>query len=150
MSHQHVFQTITKNTRHHVHIRLTDQKDMEFDRLREAIINQAKHFLENAGEFYPFGGVINDTDEIVPLAATPDPENDYPQPQEIIDLLEKAIIDKLKTGKAKAAGVCIDVIYRPRGAEHKKSAIQVKMLQSDGKSIDYYLPYKKYREQHLL
>jgi hypothetical protein len=119
---------------------------MNIDNLKNAIIDQAKYFLDHAGEFYPFGGVINNKDEIVPLAAATGDE--HPQSQEVIDLLEKAIIEKLKNGEAKIAGICIDVTYKPRGENYKKSAIQIKMLQSDGASIDYYLPYNNI-EDHI-
>jgi hypothetical protein len=112
---------------------------MNIDNLKDVIIDQAKYFLDHAGEFYPFECVINNKNEIVPLAASTGDE--YPQPQEVIDLLEKAITEKLRNSEAKIAGICIDVTYRPREADYKKSAIQIRMLQSSGESIDYYLPY---------
>jgi hypothetical protein len=62
--------------------------------LRDIILNLAKYFLSNAGEFYPFGAVINKKDEIVPLGVQL--ENDHPKPHEVIEVLERVIISKLK------------------------------------------------------
>ena len=114
---------------------------MSLEELRNTILNQAKYFLLNAGEFYPFGAAINKKSEIVPLGVQL--ENDHPKSHEVIEVLERVIISKLKDGEAKMAGIGTDVTYKPTEGTEKKSAIQVRILQSNGESIDYYQPYEK-------
>jgi hypothetical protein len=112
---------------------------MKFEKLRDVIVDQAKHFLLEAGEFYPFGGVVNSDGNITPLGVYL--ENDRPSPQDVIGLLEKAIIAKFHQREVSAAGICVDVHYRPTGEANKKSAIQIRMLGDTGESADYCLPY---------
>jgi hypothetical protein len=113
---------------------------MDLEKLRDVIIDQAKYFLAKAAEFYPFGAMINREGEVVPLGIKLD--NDHPQSQEVIEILEKAIIPKLKNGEAKLAGIGTDVFYKPIDGAERKSAIQVRILEVNGKFIDYYLPYR--------
>jgi len=113
---------------------------MELERLKNVLIDQAKYFLANAGEFYPFGAVISTDGDIVPLGAQF--ENDRPTPQEVIGVLENSILRKLSKNEVKIAGIGTDVNYKPAGETEKKSAIQVRILESSGVSVDYYLPYR--------
>ena len=111
----------------------------QIEKLRDVIINQAKYFLANAGEFYPFGAMIAKDGSITPLGVQL--EDDHPHPQEVIEVLESAIIKKLKNREAQFVGIGTDVNYKPVGRIEKKSAIQIRIL-GDDKSVDYYLSYR--------
>lgn len=109
-------------------------------KLRDNIIDQAKYFLSNAGEFFPFGAYINRKDEIIPLGVYL--ENDNPNSPEVLELLRRAIDLKLAMGDAKIAGIGTDVFYRPATEVEKESAIHIQILQSNGEKTGYYVPYR--------
>jgi hypothetical protein len=113
---------------------------MAFEGLRDIVIEQAKYFLEKAGEFYPFGSAVDQNGTIIPIGVQL--ENDFSQPHEVISFLERVMIQKLKNHEAEAVVLGTDVTYKPAGGTEIRSAIQVRMLRSDGDSIDYYLPYQ--------
>ena len=121
---------------------------MESEKLRDVIIDQAKYFLQNAGEFYPFGAMLSVAGSVVPIGVQM--ENDHPKPQEVIEILENTVIEKLKSrGEAKLAGIGTDVYYVPVGQTEKKSAIQIRILHTNGESVDYYLTYRKVAEKFI-
>jgi hypothetical protein len=112
---------------------------MEEEKLKNIIVEQAKFFLSEVGEFYPFGAMVNADGSIVPLGVQL--ENDYPNLMEVILVLEEAIIDKLKNREAKIGGIGTDVNYKPINETEKRSAIQIRILQVNGESKDFYLTY---------
>ncbi|MBX2954510.1 MAG: hypothetical protein KF846_00035 [Cyclobacteriaceae bacterium] len=114
---------------------------MESEKVKNYVIEQAKFFLTKAGEFYPFGVVIRIGGELVPLGVHLD--NDHPTSQEVIDVLENAIVKKMRDNEISIAGIGADVFYNHGNSEEKKTAIQVRVLHSDGVSVDYFLPYEK-------
>ena len=118
---------------------------MESEKLKNYIIEQAKFFLAQAGEFYPFGAVIGSNGSVIPLGVQL--EDDHPQSQVVIEILENAVIKKLRNKEAKLAGIGTDVFYKPVGSNERKSSIQIRILRSDGESTDCYLPYRKEGEE---
>lgn len=110
-------------------------------KIKDNIIAQAKYFLSDAGEFFPFGAYINHKDEIIPLAVYL--ENENPESSAVLELLQRAIDLKLSTGEAKIAGIGTDVFYRPVPEVEKKSAIHIQILQNNSDTTSYYVPYRK-------
>lgn len=115
--------------------------EQEIERLLENITNQAKHFLAEAGEFYPFGSVIKPDGKLVPLGVYL--ENDHPDSNQVLQILEQSIKTRLARKEAIAAGIGLDVLYKPIGKAEKVDAVKMMMLTEKGEAIDYYLPYKK-------
>jgi hypothetical protein len=116
-----------------------NMKSVELEMLIRMLLEQAKLFQLEANEFYPFGGLINKSGDIVPLGVYM--ENDHPDSHEVIQLLEKAILEKIDAGEAKLAAICADVFYKAANENIKKSAIQIRVVSETRDSIDYYLPY---------
>ncbi len=56
------------------------------DKLIENIINQANAFLNDAGEFYPFGAKLVVNGDVIPVGVYSD---NYTDSQELIRTLEK-------------------------------------------------------------
>lgn len=112
---------------------------MIVEKLREVILEQARFLQSRAGEFYPFGAFLTPDGRVVPLGVQLD--NDHPQPQEVIKVLERVVVEKLKNNEATVAGIGTDVFYKDTEGNTRKSAIQIRLLQSNGESWDYYVPY---------
>jgi hypothetical protein len=116
------------------------------DMIWHNIIHQAKYFLSNAGEFFPFGVIVNDKNEIIPLGI---PLGNNPESKDVLAHLERTIELKLETGEARIAGIGMDVFYKPINEAERKSAIFVKILQSNSGTKGYYLPYRRENESFV-
>jgi hypothetical protein len=104
------------------------------------IIEQAKVFLSEAGEFYPFGSVVKPDGTLTPIGVHM--ENDQPNPAGVLEVLQVSILQRLKKKEAVAAAICLDVLYKPAGSEVKTDALKVMTLTSEGYSRDYFVPYR--------
>ena len=82
---------------------------------------QAKYFLEEAGEFYPFGACINSQNQLKPIGLFL--ENEFPTSQEVLSELIKAIKKFLIDGSYTIAAVGIDVNISSN--ENKISALRI-------------------------
>lgn len=107
--------------------------------VRDLCFIQAKHFLEESGEFYPFGAIMLEDSEIKPLSASTGEE--YPDSNILIQLLKKDISSRLNNGDIIAGGIGVDVFIKSSKDSSQISAIEVKVINKDGKSFAWYLPY---------
>jgi hypothetical protein len=114
--------------------------EKEINRLIDNIMDQARCFLTDGGEFYPFGSVIKPDRSIVPLGVYL--ENDHPDSTEVLQILEESIKSRLLKREAIVAGIGLDVLYKPAGESEKIDALKIMILTEEGYSMDYYLPYK--------
>jgi hypothetical protein len=103
------------------------------------ILGQAKYYLEAAGEFYPFGAVINKDDSLSPLGFYPGEE--YPASKTLIIGLEKAIKEGLEKNEYKAAAIGIDVLIN--SGNEKKDAIQIHLYSEAVIELRIFYYYKK-------
>jgi hypothetical protein len=72
-------------------------------KIKDILFDQAKYFLLEAGEFYPFGTVLNQYHEIVPLGVYLDDE--HPSPQTVIGVLEREVLEKIISGDSIIGGI---------------------------------------------
>lgn len=114
-------------------------KDL-IQQLVENVKDQAKRFLDDAREFYPFASVINSDGSLVPIGVYL--ENEYPHAREILTILEQDIKARLLQNKVLVACIALDVLYKANEVATKVDAVKMMILTHDGKSCDYYMPYK--------
>jgi hypothetical protein len=106
----------------------------------DLIIEQAKAFLADAGEFYPFGSVVKSDGTLTPVGAYL--ENDHPASIEVLEVLQKSLLQRLKQKEVVAGAICLDVLYKPAGSEVKTDALKIMTLSVEGHSRDYFVPYR--------
>ncbi len=71
--------------------------DQHYQQLIDALMAQAKYFLDEAGEFYPYGSVLDVDLQIRPVGFYSGEE--YPEATEVLMQLETAVKEGLKNGK---------------------------------------------------
>ena len=108
--------------------------------LLHTMVQHAKIFLADAKEFWPFGGVVNQQGDIVPLAAYPGGE--YPDSVDVIALLEKAIADKFKKKEVTAAAIVVDTNFRENINSERAQAIKVRLMVPPAAPEDHYYLYQ--------
>ncbi len=87
------------------------------------IKDQAKVYLQDAGEFFPFGAKLMSNGEIIPVGVYVE---NYTNSQELVGLLEKAAIEEIKKEGVLWYAIGIDVNV------DSKNALMIK-LTNDGK-----------------
>lgn len=111
------------------------------ERLKESIISQAKSYLEQFGEFFPFGAVIDKNNNRSPLGVYLGDE--HPPSTEVIQNLEEAFKAGIQEGEYIAIAMGGDVRTVPPGMKEKIDAIEIRVDVEDSGNINYYLPYEK-------
>ena len=113
----------------------------ETNKLVESIILQAKYFLNDAGEFFPFGTSIDINGNISPIGTYSG--NEHPKPIEVLKELEQGMQQMI--GKRQYTGVAIGIDVRtvPPGGQEKVDAIEIRVDHKREGSTNYYLPYEK-------
>ena len=117
--------------------------DQQYQQLLDSLIGQAKYFLEEAGEFYPYGSVLDVDMQVRPVGFYS--ENEYPESNEVLKQLETAIKDGLKNGKYLLAMIGVDVMIPApaRGITEKRSALQIRIYRD---SEDVTIMYSIYEQ----
>jgi len=96
------------------------------------IVNGVKEyssvFLENMGGFYPFAIGLEKNKQIVSIGASDGSE--FPEAQDLINLLEKSIPKNIKEKKYILAAICIDIFIHENveGIDTKKDAIEIRFV----------------------
>jgi hypothetical protein len=113
------------------------------DILIDAIKKQAELFLLDAGEFFPFATAIGQRNEVIPIGAYIEDENDRPQSQQLIDLLEKGIKKEIAEGRYLIAALAYDAfIYE---GEQKFDVIIISFYESDS-FVEKYFKYHIHKD----
>lgn len=115
--------------------------------LLSIIIEQARAFLADAGEFYPFGSVVKPDGTLTPVSAYVG--NDHPASMEVLELLQGSLLQQLKQREIVALAICLDILYKPAGSQVKIDALKVMTLTTEGHSRDYIVPYKNEDGQYF-
>ncbi len=113
-------------------------------RLHKSILDQAKVYLEDADEFYPFGAVIEKhTDRLKPISIYR--EEKIPNSSDMFKDLETFLIQAIKDNKYTGAGIGVDVMIKVQNedSEIDRSAIQISFYFSKETRILYYLYFKE-------
>lgn len=113
----------------------------ESEKLMNAVLTLATKMLKEYGEFYPYGGYMKPSGEIVDVGADT-PDTDHPKSQDLIYVLRSSFQEKARAKQCKAVAIVFDVaVYLP-GTHQKSDAIQVCVEHIDGYSAEVFFPYE--------
>jgi hypothetical protein len=112
----------------------------ECENLMDAVLPFAEQILQRNGEFFPYGGALRTTGEIVKLAGYDGSEQ--PPSADVIRLLKQGFIQGAKSGKYKATALVYNVrVVLPSSGE-KSDAIAVSLNHRDNYSLIVFFPYQ--------
>jgi hypothetical protein len=122
--------------------------DEKVELLANNILSQAKYYLTDAGEFYPFGAAGDQNNSIRPIGIYWGEEN--PKSSEVLLKLEKAIKEGVQKKLYYLGAIGIDVYINiaKNNVVEKKSAIQINIYSSDSSVTKYFL-YTKTDSDYL-
>jgi len=101
----------------------------------------AKHMLLESKEYYPFGAIIDNNGELIPVGYK-DNETDMPESQKVINELTSHFKDDLKNNKIRAYGVTYDVRVQINDSGDKSDAILIDIIHRESSEIpQYYFTY---------
>ena len=109
--------------------------------LTNNILSQARYFLTEAGEFYPFGAAINMRQELRPVGFYM--EEEYPEANEVLKLLEQRLRKGIEQKEYSMAAIGIDVHVNTLVDDEieQKPAIQVRILDETGSTTTSHFLY---------
>ncbi|WP_400190796.1 hypothetical protein [Hymenobacter sp. B81] len=114
-------------------------QDPELLAVRDALVQQAKSFLTEAGQFRPFGAGLRADGSMVLLGAD---EDDDAAPAERVTRLEQAIRAQLAAGSLRVGGIGVDVQLRFSADTPPTDALHLRLRRPDGYAVDYYMTYR--------
>jgi len=118
---------------------MTTPKD-DCEALLNAVLPLAEKFLNEHGEFYPFGATLG-TDGKQALTAAHDGADHTPS-QPLIELLRDGYRKGAKSGKLLATALAYDVLVVPPGGSAKVDAVAVELDHRADYSVVVFFPYR--------
>jgi hypothetical protein len=115
------------------------EREKNSDELLDFIIQHAAYYLEESGEFFPFGGTVGADKHL--RAAAVFPNDEQPGSQEVVDMLNEAFDKGLADGQYKMVGMGIDVVLPENWLGEQLSAVQILLRDLEGPMGEYHLPY---------
>ena len=113
----------------------------DLDELTNLLLPFAQEMLKKHGEFFPFGGSMNTSEEIAYVGGHT--ADEQPSSQDVIDLLLRGFREQAKSSDLRAAAICFDVRTIPPGQSVKADAICVRLEHSNGEAVHVFLPYRR-------
>ena len=113
----------------------------EIDALLNAVLPLAQQMLGKYGEFYPLGASMNTQGEVGLVGVMP--ESEFPQAQEIIDLLLAQLLDDASNKLIHGSVICFSGSAIPPGETEKRDAICAHLEHASGICVAAFLPYRK-------
>ena len=89
---------------------------MEKQILINAIKENAKYFLDEAGEFFPFAVCVNDEDQFVPIYL--DDEEEFPDDESMIEELKFCITKAIEEESFSSGGIAFDAVVSKDDNDH--------------------------------
>ena len=117
--------------------------NQNYTALKKNIISQAKYYLEHAGEFFPFGAVLDYNHKVKPIGAYFESEN--PKSAEVVSRIENALkigIEK-KEYQLGAIGIDVFLTLEKFSEIEKKNALEIRIYENNYISKFYFLYFKK-------
>lgn len=118
---------------------MNGKKDCE--KLMNALLPLADKMLQDHGQFYPYGGYMKPSGEIVEVGAQ-DEDTDYPKSQDLLHVLRDSFSDMGKSGGCRATALVFDARVDFPETAKKTNAIQVCIEHIDGYSAEIFFPYE--------
>lgn len=125
----------------HNFIKISTLKNDLVEKLKENITIQAKNYLSEFGEFYPFGAVILPNGELKPTSVYFNEE--FPAKENVLKNLENALKEGVEKKLYSAVAIGVDVLTIPPEMEKKMDAIEIRVNLKNSFKINFYLPYEK-------
>ncbi|MGE0406144.1 MAG: hypothetical protein AB7O65_07590 [Candidatus Korobacteraceae bacterium] len=105
-----------------------------------SVLRLAREMLIEHGEFFPYGGVVDNDGEIVHVGAKLEGTDRAPS-QPLIELMKSEFTQRAREGKCRATAIIADVkVVRP-GDTAKTDAIRVSLDHRDNYSVEVFFPY---------
>jgi len=101
------------------------------------MIKQANVFLEDAGEFYPFGTMIDKDGDVIPVGVYD--EKEYLPSVEVIEILEKELLNYINDEGCLIVAIGVDVLLNNK--EKKQNALMIKTSYDGLSWSEQYYPY---------
>jgi hypothetical protein len=114
--------------------------EQALETLLRTMVHHATIFLADAAEFYPFGGIVNLQQSVVPLSASPG--GNFPKSADVLKLLDKAIEEKFRQQEIRAAAIVADTAFRATPESPPVDAIRVTLLAPPAAPQIHYYPYR--------
>lgn len=99
---------------------------MERSTLIEAIKENAKYFLEEAGEFFPFAVCVNEDDQFVPIYL--DEEEEFDSDESMIEELKFCVAKAIEEESFTSGAIAYDAVINPEGTE--QDAIRIILFET--------------------
>ena len=101
------------------------------------VLSQAKYYLDEADEFYPFGAAIDNNNSVRPIGIFFD--EDHPESLQVFTKLQEAIKQKISIGEYEFAAIGMDVyINSDNNSKGKISAIQINTYSKNSTDTTYF------------
>jgi hypothetical protein len=113
----------------------------EVEELMDDVLPLAKKMLEEYGEFYPYGGYMDQNHRITHVGAQFE-GTDMPKSEALINLLRERFREEVKKRNYKATAVVFAVRIPPPGGNEKTDAIQICLDHHSGYSAEVFFPYQ--------
>jgi hypothetical protein len=114
--------------------------EIENGAIMDIMLQQAGAFLEDAGEFYPFGAAITAENEIVTIGVKMD--NEHPSSSEVLEQLDLGVNIALHNGKYLLATIGVNVTLTRN--ELKQDALEIRIMQIGKDIVRRYYSYDKF------
>lgn len=116
--------------------------DKHIQQLIDSLISQATYFLNEAGEFYPFGAILDADMRLRPIGFFT--KDEYPSSQEVLNELETAVKAGFENQQYRVAAIGVDVTIKDTtGDAGQISAMQIRIYTEDGIAAIRYAAYEK-------
>ena len=113
----------------------------ECEKLMNAALPFADQMLREHGEFFPFGGALNESGEIESIAAVDGSER--PPSSELLARLRGALAQAARSGNYRATAAVYDVrVGRPPDGKLSE-AVAVELDHRDDLSVVLFVPYQR-------
>lgn len=105
------------------------------------LLEQATVYLNEMGEFYPFGAAMDRKGNITPFSVYGGDE--FPDSEKVIENLETALIRGCADNKWVFGGIGLDIFISYENRTDKVTALEIRILDSEETMAVYRYPYKK-------
>jgi uncharacterized protein YuzB (UPF0349 family) len=113
----------------------------ECEELMNEVLPLAERMLRQYGEFYPYGGYVNDEGKVVHVGSR-EQGTDKPKSKSLIRILKDSFVEQAKHGICRATAIVYDVVVTAPMGGKKIDAIQVCLDHCDGYSAEVFQPYQ--------
>jgi hypothetical protein len=113
----------------------------DLNQLLDSLLPLAERMLAERGELPPFGGIMNQTGEIVALGAYDGKE--HPRSQNVIEVMTQTLRQRARSGQLRAVGICYDGRTTPPGRTEKCDAVCASLEHRSGEAVNLIWPYER-------